>query len=68
MINDFVGVLVIAETKIYSSFPTNQFIINGFKCPYRLDVSGNNGGIWFMSEMKVLIVCEIPLIPIDFQL
>ena len=30
---------------MHSSFLTNRFIINGFKCPYRLNVSGNSGGI-----------------------
>ena len=45
MIGDFVDVLIIAETKIDSCFPKNQFTINGFKCPYRLDVSGNSVGI-----------------------
>ena len=50
LINDEIDVLVIAETKIDSSFPTSQFTINGFKEPYRLDVYGNSGGIWFMSE------------------
>ena len=44
MISDLVDVLVIAKTKIYSSFPTNQFIINGFKWLYRCNVSGNSGG------------------------
>ena len=45
LISDKVDVLVIAETKIDSSFPASQFTINGFKKPYRLDVSGNSGGI-----------------------
>ena len=45
MIGENVDILVIAETKIDSSFPTSQFLIDGFKSPYRLDVSGNSGGI-----------------------
>ena len=32
-----VNVLCIAETKIDNSFPENQFTIDGFKKPYRLE-------------------------------
>ena len=45
MVAEYSGILVIAETKIHTSFPTKQFLIGGFKSPYRLDVSGNRGGI-----------------------
>ena len=45
MIGENIDALAIAETKIDSSFPTSQFSIDGFKIPYRLDVSGNSGGI-----------------------
>ena len=45
MIGENVDILVIAETKIDSSFPTSQFLIDGFKSPYRLDVSRHSGGI-----------------------
>ena len=48
MIGENVNVLVIAETKINSPFPTSQFLLDGFKSPYRLDVSGNSGEVWFM--------------------
>ena len=45
MIRDNVDILVIAETKIDSSFPSNQFQIEGYKTPYRLDISERSGGI-----------------------
>ena len=45
MIGENVDVSVIAETKIDPSFPMSQFLIDGFKSPYRLDVSGNSGGV-----------------------
>jgi hypothetical protein len=35
---------MISETKIDESFPANQFALNGYT-PYRLDRSGNGGGI-----------------------
>ena len=40
-----VDILVITESKLDSSFPTNQFIIDGFSKPYRLDRNRNGGGI-----------------------
>ena len=38
-------VLVLTETKLDSSFPTNQFIIPGFSQPFRLDRNKNGGGV-----------------------
>ena len=75
MIGDFVDVLVIAETKIDSSFPTSQFIINGFKSPYRLDVSGYSGGILVYVRDSLLSKClglvstrpDIQVVPIEIN-
>ena len=38
-------VLVITETKLDSSFPKGQFLIEGFSEPYRLDRNRHGGGI-----------------------
>ena len=38
-------ILIINETKLDASFPVNQFFINGFSTPYRLDRNRNGGGI-----------------------
>ena len=38
-------ILIINETKLDASFPVNQFFINGFSTPYRLDRNRNEGGI-----------------------
>ena len=37
LINNNIDVLCIAETKLDSSFPINQFIIPGYSAPFRLD-------------------------------
>ena len=43
--------LVITETKLDSSFPYSQFIIDGFRQPYRLDRNKYGGGVMiFVSE------------------
>ena len=44
MVKDNVGILLISETKIDSSFPTAQFNMNGFTT-YRRDRNINGGGI-----------------------
>ena len=38
-------ILLISETKLDSSFPSNQFRINGYSTPYRLDRNCHGGGI-----------------------
>ena len=38
-------VLLISETKLDDSFPSAQFLLDGFWKPYRLDSCSNGGGI-----------------------
>ena len=45
IINGNVDVVSIAETKIDASFPSAQFVLEGYHSPYRLDVSSRSGGI-----------------------
>ena len=40
-----VDVFLVSETKIDDAFPTNQFLIEGFSDPYRLDRKDNGGGL-----------------------
>ena len=40
-----VDVLLVSETKLDDSFPTAQFLLDGFSKPYRLDRCSNGGGI-----------------------
>ena len=40
-----VDILMISETKLDESFPTGQFLIDGFHEPVRLDRNRNGGGI-----------------------
>ena len=44
LVQEHVDILLISETKIDSSFPTAQFLINGFTT-YRRDRNRNGGGI-----------------------
>ena len=45
LIKDNIKVLMISETKLDESFPTSQFMINGFGAPFRLDRNDEVGGI-----------------------
>ena len=42
-----VDVLLVSETKLDDSFPTAQFLLDGFSKPCRLDRSSNGSGILF---------------------
>lgn len=45
LINDTMDILLISETKLNNSFPENQFLIEGYSRPYRLDRTEKGGGI-----------------------
>ena len=36
---------MISETKIDASFPTGQFLLNGYSTPFSLDRNAHGGGI-----------------------
>ena len=44
-ISQNLDILLSSETKLDSSFPTGQFLMNGFRKPYRLDRCSNGGGL-----------------------
>ena len=46
LIADNVDILMLSETKVDDSFPTSQFLIDGFSKPFRLDRCSNGGGIF----------------------
>ena len=45
MTEDNIYILVISETKIDKSFPVNQFSIDRYNLPYRLDRNQDGGGL-----------------------
>ena len=58
-----IDILMISETKIDNSFPTRQFLIDGYTAPYRLDRNSAGGGI------LVYVREDIPskLLSVNFQ-
>ena len=50
-IKNNVNILVITESKLISSFPDSQFIVDGFRQPYRVDRNKHGKGIMiFVTE------------------
>ena len=45
IIKNNIGILIISETKLDSSFPNGQFQIHGYSESYRFDRNGNGRGI-----------------------
>ena len=48
----YIDILVITETILDDTFPTAQFLVNGFSDPYRLDRNRNGGGV-LISFVKI---------------
>ena len=50
-------IFVLTETKLNETFPKNQFLIDGFIPPFRLDRNGPGGGV--MIYVREDIPCKI---------
>ena len=76
IINGNVDVASIAETKIDASFPSAQFVLEGYHSPYRLDINSKNGGILVYVKFSILssrLSCEnlcdsIQAVPFEINL
>ena len=45
LVSKNVDILIVAETKLDDTFPIGQFLLPGFKVPFRSDRNKNGGGI-----------------------
>ena len=50
LVSEHIDILIVAETKLYTSFPTVQFLMPGFHKTCRLDVTSNSGGLLVYSK------------------
>ena len=68
LLADKVGILTIVETKLDGFFPTNQFLMKGFRQPLRLGINRNSGAllIYIKSSLTVKILSNY-LLPSDIQ-
>ena len=64
-IQDNIDILMISETRIDASFPTGQFLLNGYSIPFRLDRNAHGGGILLYVREDIpstlLLVEENPI-------
>ena len=76
MIDQNIDIMCLAETKLDSSFPSQNFLIPGYNLPYRLDVNSKSGGILVYiketipsKELKSIPVPkDLQIIPIEINL
>ena len=52
----YVDILVLSETKLDSTFPSIQFLINGFSVPHRIDQNSKGGGILSYVREKIIVL------------
>ena len=55
----YIDILVLTETKLDDTFPTTQFLVNGFSEPYRLNRNRNGEGLIFSFVRIFRINCQI---------
>ena len=53
-----IAILMIFETKLDASFPTSQFLLNGYTSPYKLDRSGKAEGILVRVDIPSKITTD----------
>ena len=71
-----VEILVITETKLDSTFPISQFMIDGYSTPFRLDRNSNGGGILVFVREDIpskklqgyTLPDDIEVVPIEINL
>ena len=51
-----IDILVITETKTDSTFPLNQFAIQGYSKPYRFDRNRNGGGLFTPEDIESIFI------------
>ena len=66
LIKGNVDILVITESKLDNTFPIQQFVIEGYNLPYRLDKNASSGGVIIYIREDIpareLTYCTIPKI------
>ena len=60
-------ILMISETKLDSTFPSNQFTIKGYAAPIRFDRNGRGGGIILYIREDIPARLLTTSLPKDFE-
>ena len=69
LVSENVAILIVAKTKLDSSFSTAQFLIPGFHHPFRLDTNRRNGGllVYVIGSIPTRVLTSIST-PADTQI
>ena len=54
--SEYFDILMLSETKLDSTFPSIEFLINGFSLPHRLDRNSKGDGILLYVGEKVIVL------------
>ena len=52
----YLYILMLSENKLDSTFPSIQFLTNGFSVPHRLDQNSKGGGILLYVRDKIIVL------------
>ena len=52
VIGNNLDILILVETKLDDTYPTEQFLIEGFRTPFRLDRNRNGGGGYYFCQRR----------------
>ena len=52
----YLDILILSETKLDSTFPSIQFLINGFSVPHRIDRNSKGGDILLYVRDKMIVL------------
>ena len=62
-------ILIINETKLHATFPTNQFLIQRYSIVYRLDRNDKGGGIMlFVKDGTITFPLDRYSFPVRFEI
>ena len=68
LIGGEIDILMISETKLDTTFPTNQFFIQGYSTVYRLDRNDKGGGIMlFVKDGIITLTLDQYSFPLSFE-
>ena len=72
LFSSFIGgeidILMISETKLDTTFPTNQFFIQGYSTVYRWDRNDKGGGIMlFVKDGIITLTLDQYSFPLSFE-
>ena len=48
-----IDILIVTETKLDNTFPLQQFVVEGYTTPYRLDKNGASGGVMIYTREDI---------------